>query len=534
MAGNITSRTGGSAILNRFVAEREAARAMERAAARPLPGRGARGPFMAATVDRLTASWLAGRQSINDALRGDLDMLIARSNDMAKNNGHAKRFLKMVDRNIIGPKGVVLQARVVDSPNKPDSLANSAIEAAYFRWCQRGSAEITGRMSFVDVCRVIVRSVAREGAALVREVHGQEAGNPEGFALQLISIMRMDTGRNRAPANGVNAIIMGVEVDDYLRPLAYWIKDRVEGGTAQRYPAQGIHHIFLPEEAEQVRGVPWMHAALLDLHDLGEFNRSALLAARKGADTLGFIVSPNGSGDDASDAVDEDGTPIKISSPGTFDVLPEGYDMRPFESPYPNEMFDPFTKAILRRVSSSLDVAYPALGNDLEGVNFSSIRAGVLEERDAWMQLQGWFLDAVLEPLYQVWFAKAMTAGCIVMPNGSPLPVSKADKFKAHEWQPRRWPWVDPLKDIEAARQSIRSGISSPQMVAAQNGVDVEDVLRDIAAFEAMVKQQGVSVVSYADGAAAQAGGDEQEGEAGASGGRQPKEPAAKSGNALP
>lgn len=493
----------GSAILNRFKAEREAARAMGAARNRPLPGRGAsRGPFIAASNDRFTASWQAGRQSINDALRGDLDLLIARSNDVAKNTGHGRRFLKMVGRNIVGAKGVVLQARVQDSPKQPDAMANSAIEAAYVRWGGRGSAEITGKMSFIDVCRTTIRSVAANGAALVREVHGAEAGNPEGFALQLIAIQRLDTARNRQPAVGTNAIIMGVEVDDYLRPVAYWIKDRVEGGVAHRYLAQGMHHIFICEEAEQVRGIPWMHAALVDMHDLGEFNRSALLAARKGADTLGFIVSPDGTADDLGDEVDADGTPLKISAPGTFDVLPEGYDMKPFESPYPSDTYEPFTKAVLRRIASAFDVPYHSLGNDLEGVNFSSIRAGVLEERDAWMELQNWFIESFIEPIYRTWFNKAMLAGCITMPNGSPLPLAKVDKFRAHEWQPRRWAWVDPAKDIQAVRDGVRSGITSPQMAAAQNGVDVEDVLADIAAFEAMVASKGVKTVTYVDGAA--------------------------------
>lgn len=514
----------GSVILNRFKAEREAARAVGVARNRPLPGRGgARGPFIAASTDRFTASWLAGRQSINDALRGDLDLLMARSNDVAKNTGHGRRFLKMVGRNVVGAKGIVLQARVADGPKQPDTLANKAIEGAYFRWGARGSAEITGKMSFVDVCRTAIRSVAANGAALVREIHGAEAGNPEGFALQLIAIQRLDTARNRQPAVGVNAIIMGIEVDDYLRPVAYWIKDRIEGGVAHRYPAQGMHHIFVCEEAEQVRGIPWMHAALVDLHDLGEFNRSALLAARKGADTLGFIVSPNGTVGDLADEVDADGTPLKISAPGSFDVLPEGYDMRAFDSKYPNEAFEPFTKAVLRRVAGAFDVSYPSLGNDLTDVNFSSIRAGVLEERDAWMEIQNWFIDAFVEPVYRAWFNKAMLAGAITMPNGSPLPLSKVDKFRAHEWQPRRWTWVDPTKDIAAARDGVRSGVASPQMIAAQNGVDLEDVLDDIAAFEAMVASKGVKVVTYAEGASAPQASDGE-----------PATAASKSGTALP
>lgn len=494
----------GSIVLAKFTAQREAERALQAARGLPLPGRGARGPFTAATHDRLTASWLAGSRAINDELRSDLDALRARARDLAKNNDYARKFLRMVARNVVGPAGFTLQARVQDGPKKPDSLANAAIELAFSKWAKKGSAEITGRMSFADACRATVVAVARDGEALVRIVRGAQAGNAEGLAVQLLDIARLDTLRNQAPTAGQHAIIMGVEVDEFHRPQGYWLKDRADGSTAAstRLPAADVLHIFLPEMAEQARGMPWMHAAMLAMHDLGEFTRSALLAARKGADTLGFIVSPDGTAPDMGGG-QEDGAAIKLTAPGTYDVLPEGYDMRAFDSKYPNEVFDPFTKAILRRISSGLDVAYNSLANDLEGVNYSSIRAGVLEERDQWGTLQNWFIDALLEPLYTEWFPRALAAGVITMPNGSALPLAKHEKFSAHEWQGRRWSWVDPMKDIEAARLEIKTGIASPQMIAARNGVDVEDVIDSIAAFEAMVKAAKVTLIDFTNGGSA-------------------------------
>jgi lambda family phage portal protein len=139
------------------------------------------------------------------------------------------------------------------------------------------------------------------------------------------------------------------------------------------------------------------------------------------------------------------------------------------------------------------------LASDLEGVNFSSIRAGVLEERDAWMSLQRWFIEHLLTPIYEDWLAMSLLSGAIKLTTGSPLPASKLDKYLPHYWQGRRWQWVDPKKDIEAARLSIRTGVASPQMIAAQNGVDVEDVLADIARFEKQVAANNVTLVSFTD-----------------------------------
>jgi hypothetical protein len=159
-----------------------------------------------------------------------------------------------------------------------------------------------------------------------------------------------------------------------------------------------------------------------------------------------------------------------------------------------------FTKAIMRRVAMGMDIAAHNLTGDMSDSTYSSSRVAELSERDMWVTRQSWFIQAFVEPVYQEWFRRAITAGVLLMPNGSALPVAKADKFIAHEWQGRRWAWVDPTKDINAARLAIQTGVASPQMVAAQNGVDIEDALDSIAAFEKMAKAKGVTLLDYGSG----------------------------------
>jgi lambda family phage portal protein len=213
---------------------------------------------------------------------------------------------------------------------------------------------------------------------------------------------------------------------------------------------------------------------------------------------LGFFVSPDGTAP-TMDGKTADNEAIEVSVPGMYDTLPEGYDFKPYESKYPDAMMEQFTKSFLRRISSGLNVSYPSLASDPSGVNFSSLRAFAIEERDAWMALQTWFIEHLLTPIYESWLSMALLSGAIKLPSGSPLPASKLEKFRAHHWQGRRWQWVDPAKDIKASRDAVKSGVASPQMIAAQNGVDVEDVLEDIARFEQMAKTAGVTIVNYSD-----------------------------------
>lgn len=478
----------GSVVLAKWNAERQAAKVIPLRAQRS---------FNAARVDRLTAGWRATTASINQELRTDIDRLRARSRDLAKNNDYAHKFKKMVITNVIGPNGFKLQARVMNTATTADALANDTIEAGFADWSRRGVCEITGRMSFTDLCRALIGDVAIDGEFLVRKVRGKAARNAYNFALQHIDIDRLDTNFNRAQTGSSNAVVMGIEIDAYRRPIAYHLftshpNDGISGGREREIvPADDIIHGYLVEYPEQIRGAPWMSAAILTMHHLGEFEQSALLAARKGADTLGFFVSPDGTpplmGDSGAD--DE---PITVSVPGHYDTLPDGYDFKAYDSKYPDAMLADFTKSYLRRMASGLNVAYNSLANDLEGVNFSSIRSGVIEERDQWMTIQGWFADALLEPIYSDWISLALLSNALTMPNGSPLPAAKRDKFAAHQWQGRRWQWVDPLRDIESSLAAIRAGLTSPYTVAGQMGLDLDDVIADLARANAAAKAAGL------------------------------------------
>jgi hypothetical protein len=68
------------------------------------------------------------------------------------------------------------------------------------------------------------------------------------------------------------------------------------------------------------------------------------------------------------------------------------------------------------------------------------------------------------------------------------------DKYRAVYWQARRWAWVDPLKEVGASIEAINAKITSRTRVAAQNGVDLEDVFDEIADENQMAKDKGVDL----------------------------------------
>lgn len=470
----------------------------------PAPVKGKR-KYSAAVANRLTSNWHSIDSSIDAELKGDLDRLRGRARDLAANNDYARKFLAMVMQNIVGPHGFKLQCRASDGPDRVDNLANDAIEAAFAKWSRRG-CEVRGQMSFADLQRAIVKAVARDGEALVLQIRGNDAGARDGYALQLLDAARLATRLNRARTGSTNAIVMGVEVTAYGKPVAYHLYDKLPEhggfqGAITRYPADQVLHIYITDTPEQTRGLPWMHAGMLRLHRLKEYEDAALVAAQVGASNLGFFTTQEGYAkgaldDGGSDSfmLSPDGQPMQSIEAGQFGILPEGYDFKSFDPNYPQDQYPSFVQAQLRGFASGVGVGYHNLANDLEGVNFSSIRSGTLEERDQWMQLQDWLINAFLIPVYEAWLESALMRGNITMPNGSALPAAKLDKFLAHIWQGRRWQWVDPLKDVEALSRAIEMRIMSPQHAAAQLGMDLDDVLRDIARFHQAAEAAGVAV----------------------------------------
>jgi lambda family phage portal protein len=463
------------------------------------PRRTAQRRFDAAQLSRLTADWMATSASINEELRMDLDKTRARGRELKKNNDYAQKFVGMCQNNIVGPDGFKLQVRILDPKGTKDKLASDAIEAAFREWSS--ACDIGGTLSLKDVCDTLVGGLPSDGEFLVRFVRGQDAGNRFNFALQLIDVDRIDTQHNSTSTGDGNKIIMGVEFDKYGRAVALHIFDAHPndgartGRTRTRVPTAEILHRYRLDTPAQARGIPWMAPGMLSLHHLGAFKLAALLAAEHGANHFGFFTTQDGQPGLGSE--NETGQQITATQPGTFDTLPAGVQFTPFESKYPSDNFGPFVKVTLQRIASGWRVAYHSLANDLEGVSFSSIRSGTLEERDRWAADQTWFINAFLEPMYREWLQLSLLSGAITMPNGSALPAAKIQKFSAHEWQGRRWEWVDPKNDMDAKILSVRAGLVAPQDLAAQMGYDFDETLAKIADAQKMAASYNVTLTAY-------------------------------------
>lgn len=439
--------------------------------------------FDAADTGRLFAGWTAPNYSLDSELRKDIRIIRNRSRDMERNNDYAKKFLRLLKTNVIGSKGFVgikPQSTVTKRNGDADEDARTKIETAWMDFCRVGNCDVTGQYTMRDIQTLGVTSTARDGEYLIRRIVGFD--NPFRYGLQLIEPDHLDEKMNDILPNG-NRIKMGIEFDKWNRRIAYHLFKTHPGdtlfgqsyGERIRVPADEIIHIYLPIRISQSRGLPWMHTALTRLNQLGDYEIAELVASRLSAAKGGFYTSKTGDEEALPTTKWEGGQPIQEVEPGHYEMLPPGVDFKAFDPTHPNNAFKDFEKAILRGIASGLDVSYTSLANDLEGVNYSSIRAGLLDERDVYRDIQQFHIEHWLDTVFNEWLWIALSRGIIN------LPLEKFDKFKSVRWQTRGWQWVDPTKEVTAKEKSINLGLDNPQDVAAETGKDYEENIKAIA-----------------------------------------------------
>jgi lambda family phage portal protein len=456
--------------------------------------------FKAAARNRLLDDWTIAPLSTNEELRKSLETLARRSRDLARSNSLQIKFLNMCVRNIV-LSGMKLQVQGRDPGGNLDSLGNAAVEYGWADWGARqpdGRAlcDAAAKLDFPQLHRSLVRMKARDGEYFVRLVR-QPAGNRYGLALQVIPPECVDYTYSEQLSNG-NRVIMGIELDAMNRPVNYHVLRDNPGDLMRRsrtyaardrlvIPAADIIHSFEAIFEDQVRGIPWAYGGMLDMHIYSGYTEAELVAAREAACVSAFYEVPQ---DD--DPTKFSAAPAKELEPGTAEVGLPGWKKTLLDPKHPGANFSPFTHEVKRDMASGLDVAYSTFANDLTDVNFSSIRAGLLDERDAWIVRQENEKSDFVSRVYLAWLASALLNSAITV-AGRPIPVTRHAKFAPHKIRARRWPWVDPLKDAEFNAILVDRGWRTNEDVCADLGSgEFEDNVEAIAAERKLAKAAGL------------------------------------------
>lgn len=312
----------------------------------------------------------------------------------------------------------------------------------------------------------------------------------------------------------------------------FWVSSRhpAETGSSPMYwdfvpredprsgRAIGIHWFF-KRSPGQTRGMSSLFAILASIDMLKRFDKATLETAAANALIATYIktemeaekvaqhLSPRDEFDGASefdvklDAYDKmnlrfGNKRIPVLGPNdsiealTFDKLAMDYD--------------PFRNAFLRELASSLGVSFEQLSLDFSKVSYSSARTAILESWRQVMVERTMFSQHVASLIYDAVIEEAVMLGILEIPEAWPIFDEARPAYTRAIFTGPGMGWVDPDKEIEAARKRSAFGVSSLQEESANQGTDWNENLKSKAAVERMAKRYGTTIDYGGGGAAAQ------------------------------
>jgi lambda family phage portal protein len=392
------------------------------------------------------------------------------------------------------PLGVTANNAYVDNLVGNGIVANWENKELQRLWnIWQTECDADGNLNFPGMEALVARAEFSDGEVLIRRRWRRPSdGLSVPLQIEIIESDHLPTSLNDIAKGirlGIQKNFIGQRTHYHL--YKYHPSDLPNGSglnDIHPVPASDIIHYFQVLRPKQDRGIPHLSTILLRLYEIDEM-QDATLVKQKTAQLFAWIIkkrqqewSEEGSGDgetvgDGNDSnVDYDeivnGEAIKKIKPASINYLDDDEDIE-FSSPDgigPN--YVEWIKTELRTVAKAIGLTYEMLTGDLTGVNYSSIRAGLVEFRRRMERLQYHLMIFKFCHPVAKWFLEAAWMNRLVdLPEYSTNPHQYLPK-----WQTPRWDWVDPLKDVMADILEVRAGFDSRANKNAERGHNSEDI----------------------------------------------------------
>lgn len=438
------------------------------------------------SIDRLNGDWVTVTSSSDSEIRLTLRMMRNRSRQLCRDNDYAKSLKRVIRNNVVG-QGVRFQAQVKKRDGSLNTDVNDKIEQEFADWCE--NCEVSGRTDFQDIEGLIINEVFESGECLIRLVPQAFGNSRVPLGLELIEADQLVDEWSGKADNG-NEVRMGIEVDQWKRPVAYWMYPKHPGdymfAGAQlqtnrflRVPAEEIIHLFIPDRFGDTRGVPWMHTAGGRLRHMGGYEEALVVKARASACVMGIIETPEVTdptqiqqGTPETQDLD-DGEQVMDLAAGTVRKLAAGEKFTGFNPAAPDANADPFLRYLIRSVCAGVGTSYESVSKDYTNTSYSSARASRLDEIDNWKVIQRWLIRHFHTQVGRRWMDLAVLAGVLPFPDYETNPL----KYREVRWTPRGWQLLDPAKEVPAQRSAIRAGLATLFGTLESQGIDPDEHL---------------------------------------------------------
>ena len=457
-------------------------------------------------ISQELGGWHPSLTSPASEMWGERDPLVARVQDITRNNGFASGIKQTLLDSIIGANW-----RLSPRPNwralgiafKASIEWASLVEAKWRSYADDPGCWIDAgrRLRFGGLMRARFVSWFLSGdhctAALWLPNRVGPGRARYATAFQLIDADRLSNpyGEPESPT-----LRQGVHIGEHGEPLGYWFRDAhpsdwpnaLQSSSWTYMPRETpwgrplVLHGFEVERDGQVRGKPPIASIVesLRLEDIGE--RSEAVSFILNAMYAATVETEYGSVDPdfMADLLGKDPETGTLNMPALdmtlrgvkVPQLPPGSKLK-FNTMQRGGQFAQFESAVLRRVAAGSGLSYEQVSRDYSQTNYSSARAGFAE---AWKFMTGkseFMASSAADHDYALWLEEAIATGEVELPKGAP------DFYEARaDWTSCRWigpgkGYVDETKEVQAAQMKIDTGLSTLEDEAAVQGKDWREIL---------------------------------------------------------
>ncbi|WP_415034447.1 phage portal protein [Azonexus sp.] len=471
----------------------------------------------ASSSDLAMHGWNPIAASADADLLPDLDTLMSRSRDLARNNGLVAGGFQTLRDNIVG--SVLKLSATPDYRllgwTRDQALAWENIAEAKFRSYAEMPGEVdAGRtLDLLGLTLQALTGALTNGDAIALPIWKPRPDARWATRIKLIEADRLCTPAHLEHRDDWRG---GIQFDNDGAPINYAFLKRHPGDAYGLFSAgagvkeweivpaftawgrRRVIHLHDKERTGQSRGKPILTAVMKEFHMAGKYSSNELQASVASSLVAAFLESDldqesagalfgNDPRAEWNKSVKQAQGLRKLEGAAVI-PLPVGAKVSTFTPGRPNQAFEAFMLAVLRHIAAGMNMPYELLLKDFSKTNYSSARAAMLE---AWRYFNGrrrWLMTTWLKPIYELWLEEAINAGEIEAPN-----------FYAQRYAYTRCRfifggkgWVDPVKEAQAAILRVAGGLSTMENECAEQGQDYEEIMDQQQVEQTMRAERGL------------------------------------------
>lgn len=470
--------------------------------------------YDAGKLNRLTKHFNVTRANENAVPREQIQRLRWMSWDLYRNNPNARKIVNTLNAKVIGC-GPRPQSQATTVDGGPHADFRDRAQQIWTDFCCR--ADYRGKPGYggqtlTDLMKVAFRGTILGGDTLARfrvypDWRKRELACP--VQVQLIHAERLieATDLELPGLPKTHRVFRGIEVNnDGIRKAYHLLKGNqadpqyeLLAAETIRVPASEVSHLYVADDVDQLRGVPWFAPALMQMRDTNDYQFNELKAsAIASCVVMGYTRSTGqtqfGLTQPTENALtDADGNKLTAMQPGMILDLGQNGKIEGFNPSRPTTNAEAWIQHMQRTIAAAFPgVKSSTITGDYRNSSFSSERSA---DNDAWPELEGiqdWFYANFCQVIYERVITESVVAGLFDdIVRVEEFADRKADLLSV-KWQGPVQRLINPTDEIKAARERIAAGISTPQIEAAALGHDWRSILKMLKEFKDYATDQEI------------------------------------------